>query len=314
MARILIVEDEPIVRELLQRAVEEWAHEVEVACDGIEGCRKIQQATDPFDVVFCDLRMPRMSGTEMLARVGPQLAGVTPIVIISGQLQMLDCVADINRYADCILPKPFELSVLRQTLNTALSKRKQNVRVQGLQTQMHALTARVDGLAEQNAKLLDEVRRDSLTGLYGRSRLEVDFEHRVARSRHGLGLAICDIDDFRRFNVECGYLGGDAAIQCVAGLLDESMRHGDNLYRWGGDEFVVLFECGSHAEADVLTRRLEDQVSERAQDASVAGLRGGLTMSTGFSVCDVSRRPALSDMFIEANERLLAAKSKRKGG
>ena len=81
MARILIIDDERSVRSSLRETLEFEDYEVDEAIDGVEGWEKIQQGN--FDLIFCDIKMPRMDGMELLAQVQKNMPEL-PVLMISG--------------------------------------------------------------------------------------------------------------------------------------------------------------------------------------------------------------------------------------
>ena len=107
---------------------------------------------------------------------------------------------------------------------------------------------------------------DSLTGAWNRVQLErlVDVEiSRATRSGQPLTLVLLDIDHFKRVNDVYGHLTGDAVLKEFADRIRQRMRGGDSLFRWGGDEFVVLATSvgyrGGAALAEGLRRTIADE-------------------------------------------------------
>jgi diguanylate cyclase (GGDEF)-like protein/hemerythrin-like metal-binding protein len=107
---------------------------------------------------------------------------------------------------------------------------------------------------------------DPLTGAWNRVQLErlVDVEiSRATRSGQPLTLVLLDIDHFKRVNDFYGHLTGDAVLKEFAGRIRQRMRGSDSLFRWGGDEFVVLAASvgyrGGAALAEGLRRTIADE-------------------------------------------------------
>lgn len=92
-------------------------------------------------------------------------------------------------------------------------------------------------------KLMDSRERDALTGLLNRQTFASLFElanERNADGKQTLALAVLDIDHFKRVNDTFGHLYGDEVLIHFARLMDRSFRYTDDLFRFGGEEFVVL--------------------------------------------------------------------------
>jgi DNA-binding NtrC family response regulator len=105
MAKILVVDDMAAIRTSLREILEDEKHEVVEAKDGEEAFRKLEQET--FDVAFCDVKMPKMDGIELLEKV--KKAGITtPFIIISAHGTKETALECIKRGAYFFIQKPFE--------------------------------------------------------------------------------------------------------------------------------------------------------------------------------------------------------------
>jgi two-component system, NtrC family, nitrogen regulation response regulator NtrX len=105
MAKILVVDDMAAIRTSLREILTEENHEVEEAKDGEEALRKLEE--DHFDIVFCDVKMPKLDGIELLERV--KKAGITtPFIIISAHGTKETALECIKRGAYFFIQKPFE--------------------------------------------------------------------------------------------------------------------------------------------------------------------------------------------------------------
>ncbi|HET9054954.1 MAG TPA: sigma-54 dependent transcriptional regulator [Cyclobacteriaceae bacterium] len=105
MAKILVVDDMAAIRTSLREILTEENHEVEEAKDGEEALRKLEE--DYFDIVFCDVKMPKIDGIELLERV--KKAGITtPFIIISAHGTKETALECIKRGAYFFIQKPFE--------------------------------------------------------------------------------------------------------------------------------------------------------------------------------------------------------------
>lgn len=113
--------------------------------------------------------------------------------------------------------------------------------------QQETLVVQQAELLRLNEELETIARLDALTGLGNRLRLNEDLAQEAARiERHGgtAGLLLMDLDRFKRLNDSSGHLAGDAALRGVAEVLRKTSRVGDGVYRYGGEEFlVILHDC-----------------------------------------------------------------------
>lgn len=103
-ARVLVVEDEFFVRDLLEKVLRKRGHAVTTANDGIEALEKLEQAE--FDLVLTDVVMPRMEGFELLRRVKGLYPGMK-VIVLTGYARR-QSISDFLIYgADDYLSKPF---------------------------------------------------------------------------------------------------------------------------------------------------------------------------------------------------------------
>ena len=112
---ILLVDDQPEVREVIKVLLEIDGHRVTEAADGVQGLELFK--TGSFDLVVTDYFMPRMRGDEMAARI-KELAPSQPILMITGSAEKSGGLAPA---ADALLCKPFTLDALRQIVAQLLS-------------------------------------------------------------------------------------------------------------------------------------------------------------------------------------------------
>ena len=114
-------------------------------------------------------------------------------------------------------------------------------------------------------------------------------------------LAMIDIDHFKRVNDTFGHLIGDEVLLLLARLMRSTFRFNDQLYRFGGEEFVVLMRCKGEAEAAGALERMRLN-TEKFQFPQV----GNITISTGFSEIKAGDTP--SGAFERADKAVYYAK------
>ncbi len=123
---------------------------------------------------------------------------------------------------------------------------------------------------------------DALTGVYNRAYFNEVVPRelkRAARQKHGIALLLMNVDGFRRLNDEKGRPVGDYALRELAGILKQSLRATDYLFRFGGDEFLAaLVEIKAGAEA-IVKRRIHERLN--ANLAFQIELGQPLTLSIG---------------------------------
>jgi len=113
--RVLVVDDEPHILHYMQATLESWGHEVVLARDGSQALKRALM--QPFDLIICDLRMPRLGGREMfhtLARMHPSVAD--RIIFATGDTVRGDTLQFLEELGRPFLQKPFKLDALRRVL------------------------------------------------------------------------------------------------------------------------------------------------------------------------------------------------------
>jgi diguanylate cyclase (GGDEF)-like protein len=167
----------------------------------------------------------------------------------------------------------------------------------------------IDRIRELRAEL-DRLRRegeqgpdlDRLTGLFNHDALArrvedpADFEGVVA---------VCDMDNFKDVNDRYGHLAGDEILRNIGHLLRSSIRHEDDAFRWGGDEFVILFH---NQRAEVARTRMSG-IEARLREFRVRGY-GALPISFSWGTADARGR-ALRETLDEADRNMYALKRTR---
>jgi diguanylate cyclase (GGDEF)-like protein len=118
-------------------------------------------------------------------------------------------------------------------------------------------------------------------------------------------VVVCDMDNFKNINDRYGHLVGDEILRNIGNLLQSSIRHEDEAFRWGGDEFVILFR---NQRANVAKRRMVD-IESRLRDFRVRGL-GILPIAFSWGTADTEGR-TLRDALDEADQNMYKLKRSR---
>jgi len=172
------------------------------------------------------------------------------------------------------------------------------VRILCNQASIAVENARVYGAVEQMAVT------DGLTGLYNRRYFQEALERELSRADRGgghLALLLLDIDHFKLLNDTYGHAMGDAVLKKMATVLHETLRKGDVLARFGGEEFVVLLPQSTYEGAQEFAQRVWKAVGSARIHPGGRGHR--VTVSVGWALLpdDADNAGAL----IEAADRAL---------
>ena len=145
---------------------------------------------------------------------------------------------------------------------------------------------------------------DFLTGLHNRRKLDEFMEERMTHPQPGRQVAaiMVDIDDFKEINDTQGHAVGDLVLAQTAHLLRRSVRAGDIVARFGGDEFVILLDVKDESElADVAAR-----IEEELKNYNTEGHTFTLYLSMGQCLCDATEDVNVTD-FMERLDKLMYA-------
>jgi two-component system cell cycle response regulator len=201
--RILIADDSAVARLMLQRELTRLGHEFTVAEDGERAWELFQRGGA--DVVISDWMMPGINGDQLCRRIRETSEG----------------------------SYTFDVDDLQARLIAAARVTALHVRLATQQEELERL----------NEKLYSDSRKDPLTGIGNRlaQREELtQLSARAARNGSTFSVALFDVDHFKLYNDGCGHLAGDEALKAVAGALARQLRAGDALFRYGGEELLVV--------------------------------------------------------------------------
>jgi diguanylate cyclase (GGDEF)-like protein len=291
--KVLVADDDPGSLMVAQAAVERAGHDCITAEDGAVAWRLYQEHRP--DVVVTDLMMPGLDGLALCRAIRASKTDLyTYIVLLTSQGSRDDMLAGLQAGADDYVTKPLDPFVLHARLLVAL-------RV----TSLHA------DLAHYRKVLSEQARTDPLTGLHNRLKLSEDLEQMHARSEryeHDYCLAMCDVDNFKSYNDIYGHPAGDLALRAVAGALAREARQSDGVYRFGGEEFLLVLPHETQTGARIFVERALAAV--RALDIAHSGDPSGwLTLSAGISAFTADHRVSPERILGEADAALYAAKA-----
>jgi diguanylate cyclase (GGDEF)-like protein len=169
-----------------------------------------------------------------------------------------------------------------------------------------AQAARIRQLHAELDQTRHETRRsrdvDGLTGLQNQAALA----RRVSTGAQFAGVvAVCDMDNFKDVNDRFGHLVGDEILRNIGSLLHASIRHEDEAFRWGGDEFVILF---SNQMPEIASKRMAE-IEARLREFQVRGF-GAQPIAMSWGAADAHGR-ALREALDEADRCMYAVKRTR---
>jgi len=296
---VLVVDDDEDSRELISLALQSRGLRVRVAVDGHDALRLLGER--PADLVISDWDMPRMTGVELCRAVrqhGDQ-APYTYFILLTAFDDREHLLGGMTAGADDYQRKPVNLDELEARLISA-------ARVVELHRRLESRTAE---LLDDSTRNYAASRTDALTGIANRMRLDEEVAtlfSRASRYGHTCSLAMCDLDFFKSFNDHFGHVKGDEALRAVAQGMRANLRAADAVFRYGGEEFVVLLLEQPLGDAELAMERMRAQI-EGLGIRSAAG--GPLTMSVGIAQLDPATDRSGDDWIARADSALYEAKA-----
>ncbi|HUC28146.1 MAG TPA: diguanylate cyclase [Candidatus Acidoferrum sp.] len=280
METILIAEDDPIFRRVLQSRLQSWGYRVIPVEDGTQAWKLLQQSNTP-DLLILDWIMPGVDGIELCRRIrANQKERYQYILLVSGKDEKRDIVAGLEAGADDYLTKPFDIGELRARLRAG-------TRILTLQ---HELIQARDALRFQAT-------HDDLTGLWTRGAAMhlLDSElQRSVRLRTPTGILMIDIDHFKSVNDKYGHLNGDIVLEEAACRLRRSVRSYDFVGRYGGEEFLVILSNCTPDDLQVIAERARCAFAEAPFPTDAGNLQVTVSVGAAMASSDTRDRELLS--------------------
>jgi diguanylate cyclase (GGDEF)-like protein len=291
---VLVVDDDASTRILVAGWLRGSGLVVLEASSGEEALAKVRATPEAIDAVVLDVTMPGMDGFQVLSqlKVDPRTS-LIPIVFLSAAARESDVVRGVRAGAIDYLSKPFSGPILVTKIKAVLER------------------ARAERTLHDKLRSAEEsATTDGLTGLSNRRAFDQRLSEMVAhavRHKEPLSVVMLDIDYFKGINDEFGHLVGDLALVHLAGKLRSVARAGDQAFRYGGEEFVLLLAKCDRVGAVRVFHRLRESL--RATPLALDG--GGtrlVSVSGGIASAEDDNGFRLGNLVGRADEALYAAK------
>jgi len=287
--KILIAEDDPISRHVLEANLLKWSYEVLVASDGGEAWKIIQQPESP-RLIISDWMMPRMDGLTLCREIrNMEKSEYIYFIILTTKGEKRNIIEGLEAGADDFLIKPFNQEELKYRIRIG------------------------ERIINLERRILELANTDALTGLLNRrafmERMGMEML-RAQREKRSLSLIITDIDHFKRVNDTYGHQVGDLVLQRFAAQLTTCARPYDLLGRYGGEEFVVCLPGTDGCQAGPVAERMRRQIEDMEIMLPDGSRSIRITASFGTAFYSIEPGEDIDMLIKRADDVLYLAKNK----
>jgi two-component system, cell cycle response regulator len=290
--RILIADDDPVARRLLERDLQQQGHSVVLAENG-DVAWEILGAADAPRIAVLDWMMPGHTGPEICRMIRQRVSSAyTYLILATAREDKHDVISGLDSGADDYLTKPLDSGEL-------LARLRVGFRILELE----------DNLLKAREGLVFAATHDGLTKLLNRAAIDDMLRRELARAQREhspVSILLLDIDRFKSINDTYGHPVGDQVIREIAARFSSAIRAYDAVGRYGGEEFLaVLPGCDSQGVTEH-ARRVLDLIRWRTFDTTAGRLH--VTASIGAASTDDVRDATPATLLHAADDALYAAK------
>jgi len=268
MAKVLIVDDDAKIVEMLEIGLNAMGYDTVAAYDGGSVFKVVVDEAP--DIILLDLNLPKKDGIEVCQEIREKITEIyIPIIMVTARDDTNSKIEGLDVGADDYITKPVDIKEVMARIRSML-------RLKSLR----------DELKDAKDELQELAVRDYLTGCYNRRyfmeilMLEVKKAVRYGRV---ISCVMLDLDYFKNVNDTYGHPIGDIALKWFADLLRDNLRDSDILGRYGGEEFILLLpNISSQEEMELICNRLRETVEKTS--VNIGDNEINLTVSIGGSI------------------------------
>ena len=288
---ILVVDDSPVYRKLVEHVLSSEPCSLLFARDGAEAMKLYEQHSP--GIVITDWMLPDFCGFELCQRIrSDDKRSYTYIIVMTSNTEKDNLVKGLQAGADDYLTKPFDPAEMLARIG--VGRRIINLNQE---------------LAEKSLLLEEAARTDPLTGLPNRRAIEEWAAKQVkGAQRHGfpLWVVLGDIDNFKSINDTFGHDAGDIVLKTFADMLKKNTRASDICGRLGGDEFLLVITHVESDQVELVVNRFRKQFAELS--FSMHGQNVSVTASFGATGMQDNKLPEFGVLVRQADQMLYEAK------
>lgn len=284
ITKILVVDDNLNNIRLLTDILEDENFTVYTADNGAAVLAMVHKLKP--DVILLDIMMPGLDGFEVckLLKNDFDIKDI-PVIMVTAKTEGIDIKKSLEMGAFDYIKKPIdEIEVIARVQSAIRFKQTQD-------------------------KLKEMVMKDGLTGLYNHALLIELFEKEIdkqQRNNGSISFAMIDIDNFKKINDTYGHISGDTVLKELSNILMSSVRGGDIVGRYGGEEFSIVFPGIDEQNAFQLCERIRKEVEDFNFEIGIETVK--ITISIGINFNELKGIINKREIIQKADEALYRAK------
>jgi two-component system cell cycle response regulator len=291
--KILIADDDPISRRLLEKTLRRAGYDVVAVPNGMAAAEQLCIQDGP-RLALLDWEMPELDGPGVCREVRKKKdQGYVYMILLTSKGLKTDIVTGLSSGADDYLTKPFDSGELKARLRTG----ERILHLEGR-------------LVEARENMRFKATHDSLTSLFNRGVIVELLGREISRSRRErvpTAILLCDVDHFKRVNDTHGHRVGDEVLQEAARRLLLSVRSYDYVGRYGGEEFLIILNNCDPASAPRRAEEIRKSLSDAPVQTSVGPL--SVTLSMGVHQTKNWGVRSVEELLHEVDVAMYAAKA-----
>lgn len=286
--KLLIADDDKTSCDMLVKMTRKWGYEPITVTDG-EAAWQVLQQQQPPRILLIDWEMPKLNGLQLCQRIRSYTnSDPAYIIMLTARTETVDVVAALDMGANEYITKPFNLTELQARIQVGK-------RMLDLQQELN----------DAKELLAYKANYDVLTGLLNRRAIMEALNKEISRSfrqQQSLCIALTDVDFFKQVNDSYGHLAGDHVLFEMAQRISEQLRPYDSVGRYGGEEFLILFNSQIEG-AKIVFERVRQVIANSAFKYQQHTLN--ITISCGFTVFNPPRDKRESMKLFDTADRAL---------
>lgn len=284
ITKILVVDDNLNNVRLLTDILEDENFTVYTADNGAAVLAMVHKLKP--DVILLDIMMPGLDGFEVCKLLKNDFDSKDiPVIMVTAKTEGIDIKKSLEMGAFDYIKKPIdEIEVIARVRSAIWFKQTQD-------------------------KLKEMAMKDGLTGLYNHALLIELFEKEIdkqQRNNGSISFAMIDIDDFKKINDTYGHISGDTVLKELSNILMSSVRGGDIVGRYGGEEFSIVFPGIDEQNAFQLCERIRKEVEDFNFEIGIETVK--ITISIGINFNELKGIINKREIIQKADEALYRAK------